>query len=41
MTLAQLWSSGHGITGVRAGFSIKFGVIEAGQHNCALVMVYH
>ena len=45
MTLAQLRSSERAIyflvTGIRAGCSIKFGVIKAGRHSCALVMVYH
>ena len=33
--------SARAITGVYAGCSIKFSVIEAGQHSCALVMLYH
>ena len=33
--------SARAITGVHAGCSIKFGVIKAGRHSCALVMLYH
>ena len=29
--------SARAITGVHAGCSIKFGVIEAGRHSCALL----
>ena len=33
--------SARAITGVHAGYSIKFGVIEASRHSCALVLLYH
>ena len=33
--------SARAITGVHAGCSIKFDVIEASLHSCALVMLYH
>ena len=32
--------SARAVTGVHAS-SIKFGVIEASRHSCALVMLYH
>ena len=33
--------SARAITGVHVGCSIKFGVIEASRHSCALVTLYH